>query len=55
MTREAKEFEILKWSPFEGQFDLCLVQSNLLPDGYNGQMELSLDGGDLKFRKWADT
>jgi hypothetical protein len=34
---------------------LVILESNLLPAGYQGEMELSILNGQLRFKKWADT
>jgi hypothetical protein len=50
-----KAFRIIHASPFEGDFDLLLVESEMLPDRYNGQMEIVIDRDSIRFKPFLDT
>ena len=53
--RSSDAFRIIHASPFEGDFDLLLVESEMLPDRYNGQMEIVIEGDSIRFKPFLDT
>jgi hypothetical protein len=45
---------IVTSKPFGEDAHLLLVSSDRLPEGYHGQHDLILDGGQIRFKKDAD-
>jgi hypothetical protein len=52
--RLRQQILIVASKPFGEDTHLLLVSSARLPDGYHGQHDLILDGGQIRFKKDAD-